>query len=477
MEFVEKVYGNYMQHIKHNLIQKKAAENDETYYLWAVQFFTSFNQQLFLKLDNLAETLSTSTVHFIQILITSYHDKLKVEKNKPLKIQISRRLHLGIRAYREILILLKSIQRDSEFWDTSEKIKKNIYTDKDYNCLLLNSFQEYEEHNYCREFLEDLIVANDIFLDSINEFGAEHFTARYCNPHVIKSYVDILKSFKTNTDQINLAVLKFMKRIVFECHQETILMQISIFKCLLKIMDYKLIPEHEQYVSLTQHLIEKFGAMANKKRWMYQELLFLKSMNDVVEIENAVDPPQAPQEAARNEQDDDPLDDILGPMADEQPADENVETQAEEQEGEKQDRSQSLDDLLAELGSDSSNHSEKAPEPRQDSNFDLDLSSDESQQVPSEPLRLFSSSSDDDADDDGDADGPKARHSDKANAFTISDDEDDNDNGDDGNNDNHHVDNDNDNHQPTAAAAAASDESSLSDFPDVSDASSDAPSN
>lgn len=297
--FVEKVYSNYMQQIKHNLIQKKAAENDESYYLWAIQYFTAFNRFLYLSLDNISETMSTSTLHFIQILISGYQDKIKIEKKRSQVEKISKRLHLALRAYREILNLINSIKPDSEFWNTIEKIKKNIFTELEYNSLLLTLFQQYEESRYCREYLRDLISTNDIFLQLFEEYHAAevdgvkgHFVARYCSPDVIRAYLVVLRDFRTNDSGLNVQILKFFKRVVYVCKCEVILLQASVLSCLLEIVDYHpSMPGHDEFVALTKHLMSIFSEMINKKRWMIQELLFWKTNNDIIEIENAVDPP------------------------------------------------------------------------------------------------------------------------------------------------------------------------------------------
>lgn len=394
--FVEKVYANYMQQIKHNLIQKRAAENDESYYLWAVQFFTAFNRHLYLSMDNISETLSTSTLHFIQILITSYQDKLKVEKNRNHQELVSKRLHLAIRVYREILYLIKSVQPDSEFWTTIENIKKKTFTELEYSTLLVTLFQQYDEPKHSPEYLRDLIKTNHIFLELFEdyakthnpveieaeenfedeienkpeiesepkpdkprkkrkrkkkklEFRAVHFMTRYCSPEVIKSYLDVLKHFKTNEDEINLAILKFYERIVYDCHYEVMLLQVSVLKCLIAIMnDHSSMPGHAGFVELGKHLMRHFGSMANKKRWMFQELLFWKTTGDVLEIENAVDPP--PIAVVPDDGEDLPKNDN---EMDEVPIDTGETANEEQPPG------NSLDDLLAELSSDSSDHEEE----------------------------------------------------------------------------------------------------------------------
>lgn len=421
-KFIKDVYNDYMQQIKHNLIQKRSQENDETYYLWAIQFFTAFSRHLSLNVDFISETLSTSTLHFIQILMTSYQEKIKIEKKAYQ--DISKRLHLAIRAYREILYLIRTVSNDPDYCNKIEVIKKNIFTELEYSTLLLNLFQQYDEPKHSYHYLEDLIHTNHIFLelleeyskthgpvpfeqddddeddeledesdddlvkefiddkektddndniqnneigvedtpddqvneniiestkmddDEINETGEQnndakneedkfssdlpdiiddevmdkkgkkkdsskkkrkkkkkkksknkdftsaHFMTRYCCPDVIISHLKVLKNFKTNDKTINLALLKFFERLVYDCKNDVILCQASVFRCLLEIAEYhSSLAGQDGFKTLLIHLIENFGRMANKRRWMFQELLFWKTTNDVIEIENAIDPP------------------------------------------------------------------------------------------------------------------------------------------------------------------------------------------
>ena len=359
--FVEKIYANFMQQIKHNLIQKRAAEDDESYYLWALQFFTAFNRGLYLSMDNISETLSTSSLHFIQILISNYQDKLKMEKSRSHHERLSKRLHLAVRAYRELLYLIQSIQPDSDFWNMIEKIKRNIFTELEYSTLILNLFQQYSEPKHSDYYLKDLITTNHVFLDLLEQYseshdpieisdndgdddeqkgnqedepisnehqpeGAQpkevqveakpkkrsrkrkkhdlkttHFMSRYCCPDVIRIYLSVLKNFKTNDLAINMAILKFLERIVYDCHYEVLLFQAQVFKCLLEISDYSL-PGYQGFVELGEYLFTKFGSMANKRVFMYQELLFWKTTNDVREIELAIDPPPPVAVATRDDE-------------------------------------------------------------------------------------------------------------------------------------------------------------------------------
>lgn len=293
-QFVEKVYNAYMTQIKHNLIQKKAQDNDESYYLWAIQFFSAYNQKSGLDLDNISETVSTSCLHFIQVLINSYQDKIEVEKKKFQSV--SKRLHLALRAYREILIIIQSIDKESPFAEKVKAIQKSIFNDLEYSTLVINLFQKFSEQKHSPYFLKDLIITNHIFLkiitqDENKKVEATQFLSRYCNPDIIKCYIAALHDFRTLRRPICCMILKFLNQILEDCQRGVMLFQVSIFHLLMDINDHGIMDCHKGYVEFYIKLIQEFGRLFNKRRWVFQEALFWKTSTDVIDIEMAIEPP------------------------------------------------------------------------------------------------------------------------------------------------------------------------------------------
>lgn len=314
---VEKVYNNYMQHMKHNLIQKRTQDNDESYYLWSVQFFTSFARHSNMSLDLVSETLSTSTIHFIQIKINDYQDKLKAEKKK--FVEISKRLHLALRAYQELLNVLKVVDSEHSYFKTVETIKKNIFTQQDYSSLIMNLFQQYEERKHSLHYVKDLIITNQAFLDLVENYAQDDeetgdvLLVRYCGPKVIHLHAQMLRKFKQNEDVVNLAILSLFERVIKNCKGELVLFQIIIFKTLIEIVEFSpAFPGYERFKVIACHLSKKFGEMANRKNWLFQELLFWKTSCDADEIEKAVYPPSPlPDEPSMDLPDADIMNDVV----------------------------------------------------------------------------------------------------------------------------------------------------------------------
>lgn len=457
IKFLENIYNDFMQIIKHNLVRHQSQENDETYYLWSFYFFTAFNRHLSLDIKNISETLSVSSLHYLQTLMDQYQDKISSEKKKYL--DLSKRLHFALKAYKELLCSMIAIDKEPDYEQLSHSIKKTIFYEMDYRMLVLNLFHSFNVFKHTPNYLIDLIETNNIFLDLIQgyssananmlvkekektkrarskkkkflpmltneekehiwseisesitnslenpsslpkpeddkrvkpydagsdytleeqkvfvikrihellrnqeasvsvalfrnarniwiddedkpfgdtditiseeasslqailmadleieildetgkdeqvedeqvedenpvvetEFNFINFVGRYCNPDVISAHLIILKKFKSNHERTNEAVIKMLERIVYDCGFETLLMQASILKCFLEIIEYKKLTGTDsaiiqRMIQLGRTVIEKMAAMANRRRFLFLEILFWKSPNDTVEID------------------------------------------------------------------------------------------------------------------------------------------------------------------------------------------------
>lgn len=284
-KFVENIYNNYMQQIKHNLIQQKAQDHDESYYFWAVQFFSAFNRYSGLDIEKISETLSMSTLHFIQTSIINYQESIKMEKKKT--VNAVKRLHLALRAYREILMTIDSVPNGKE--SKAEETIKKICSDLDYSSLLLNLFLQFDNSKHSLHYLADLVKTNQVFLKLYEQHcEKQDILIRYCCPDVLRAYTTTLEQYKNNDGPTNLAVIEFLERVV-EYGQEMQLYQASLFRYLLEIMNYD-----SRYDALARKLFSSFGNLTHQRRWMFQELLFWKSANDIIEIEFAINPPPEP---------------------------------------------------------------------------------------------------------------------------------------------------------------------------------------
>lgn len=63
-----------------DLIRERAQQHDETFYLWALTFFMTFNRGQNYRPDLVSETMSIRTFHFIERNITNYYEMILTDR-------------------------------------------------------------------------------------------------------------------------------------------------------------------------------------------------------------------------------------------------------------------------------------------------------------------------------------------------------------------------------------------------------------
>ena len=165
-------YNQFMSQIKGNLNRNMSQDNDETYYLWAIQFFMEFFRCNPKMNDSslVSETMCGETFHFLQTQIEHYLEYLNQQKDEiPLW---SKRLHYGLKAYRELLFSLNYFEScsDEGLRMRAKAIKKGIFYEDEYRELLLSLLRNYNETKMPKSFLKDLIETNHIFLKMLENY-------------------------------------------------------------------------------------------------------------------------------------------------------------------------------------------------------------------------------------------------------------------------------------------------------------------
>lgn len=116
--------------------------------------------------------------HYIQTLVDTYSEMLVVDKKKvPIW---SRRLHVALRAYQELLMTLSAMDKYSTeaVRNSSRVLKGNIFYVLEYREMCLVLLQAYKESQHSLTYLKDLVETTHIFLKLFQEYCQQ-------NRHVI----------------------------------------------------------------------------------------------------------------------------------------------------------------------------------------------------------------------------------------------------------------------------------------------------
>ncbi|XP_067385616.1 protein timeless homolog isoform X2 [Emydura macquarii macquarii] len=169
-DFLESCYNRLMYLVKDQLLREKAQQHDETYYLWAVAFFMAFNRSRRFRPELVSETLGVRTFHFIEQNLTAYYEAMLLDKMGATSW--ARRMHLALKAYRELLLTLQEMDGspDEAVQHSSKIIKNNIFYVMEYRELFLALFRKFDATRQPRSFLRDLVETTHLFLKMLEAF-------------------------------------------------------------------------------------------------------------------------------------------------------------------------------------------------------------------------------------------------------------------------------------------------------------------
>ncbi|XP_068935540.1 protein timeless homolog isoform X2 [Petaurus breviceps papuanus] len=169
-EFLENCYNRLMGLVKDHLLREKAQQHDETYYLWALAFFMTFNRASNFQPGLVSETLSVRTFHFIEQNLTNYYEMMLTDRKEA--VSWGRRMHLALKAYQELLATVNKMDTcaDEAVRESSRIIKNNVFYIMEYRELFLTLFRKFDETRQPLSYLRDLVETTHLFLKMLERF-------------------------------------------------------------------------------------------------------------------------------------------------------------------------------------------------------------------------------------------------------------------------------------------------------------------
>lgn len=170
IEFLNGAYNALMHNVKNTLARAKAQAHDESYYLWALRFFMEFNRAYKFEVKLVSETVSIPTFHFVQQQMEHHFDMISTDKKKFLLW--SKRLHLALLAYRELLLTVNAMDNcnDTAVKESAKVIKSNIFYVIEYRELVLTLLITFDELKMSQTYLKDLIETQHVFFKMLQKF-------------------------------------------------------------------------------------------------------------------------------------------------------------------------------------------------------------------------------------------------------------------------------------------------------------------
>lgn len=173
-DFLKWCYNPMMRTVKSFLQRKKALSNDEGYYFWALKFFMEFNRHNGFDISLVSETISKETFHFVQTQLEQYYEMMVTDKRK---IRIwSKRLHVGLKAYQELLRTLAAMDSsaDKAVREAARVLKGTIFYLPEYREIVLHLLLNYNEYVQPISYLRDLVEMVHVYIKMLQHFAKGH---------------------------------------------------------------------------------------------------------------------------------------------------------------------------------------------------------------------------------------------------------------------------------------------------------------
>ncbi|XP_041372172.1 protein timeless homolog [Gigantopelta aegis] len=173
VQFLENCYNPLMFAVKDNLQREKTQDHDETYYLWAMRFFMEFCRLHSKRVDLVSETLSVTTFHYIYNNLLTYYEMITSEKKEA--ITWSKRVHLALKAYQELLMTLDMMDRsrNPQLMESSKVVKSNIFYMMEFRDIFVTLLKRFNQTKQSRSYLKDLVESTHLFLKMLDHHSRQ----------------------------------------------------------------------------------------------------------------------------------------------------------------------------------------------------------------------------------------------------------------------------------------------------------------
>jgi len=198
-----------------------------------------------------------------------------------------------LRASREVWQTEKAFGHENINPDDELKLLKEIYLTSNLQKLLPKNLDETEEEEEeVEEPEKDEGIGEQEEEEEVRtvereeEFDLKKFIRRFAHSNVLSSYINVLRTYATNSSLLNHCLIRMFYRVCVDCECTPMLFQMSLFRILQK---FHLDPlaKSSQFSEILQFgtwLLRKFFNAAQKNPCIFAEILFWKDRSIIDEI-------------------------------------------------------------------------------------------------------------------------------------------------------------------------------------------------
>uniref|UniRef100_A0A182P9V5 Timeless N-terminal domain-containing protein n=1 Tax=Anopheles epiroticus TaxID=199890 RepID=A0A182P9V5_9DIPT len=173
-----RVYNNMVRQARRYLNQHGTSVSefhDDSYLLWAIRFFLEFNRHSGFKIELVSESLNIDTFHWTVTRMDTYTENIIADKTR--KSIWSRRLHLTVQTYRELLNNMHALEKvkDTSATELLSVLRNNIFYVIEYRETTLHLLTSFKESMHTKQvteeaYLRDVVEVAHLFFSMLQRF-------------------------------------------------------------------------------------------------------------------------------------------------------------------------------------------------------------------------------------------------------------------------------------------------------------------
>ncbi|XP_019854658.1 PREDICTED: protein timeless homolog [Amphimedon queenslandica] len=202
------------------------------------------------------------------------------------KIEVMKNIHEDLKTQNisEAVLLMKAAREvwpDDVFGSNTVSPSSEISVLREifFNPLSVTTSHDYEEEE---EEEEEAVQENVTSIEL--EMDLSRFTAAFANNKIVQVYSLALANYKSNTDELNHAVIKMLHTISIKHEMMPMLFQMSLFRIFSDILDEPPLPRYRELQKFSSRVVADFLILSQQNKMMFAELLIWKTSGECYEL-------------------------------------------------------------------------------------------------------------------------------------------------------------------------------------------------
>ncbi|XP_063704948.1 protein timeless homolog [Culicoides brevitarsis] len=170
IEILRSAYNTLVRHVRRVLERSGGQSHDDSYLLWAIQFFMEFNRLNSFQVELVSESLSVNCFYWVIQRIQHHLDMIDSDKRNA-RIW-GKRLHIALKTYKELIFNLQVLQKipDEKSQALFSILQNNVFYMLEYREIVLGLLMNYNEKHCTKAYLRDVLETAAFYFKMMEKF-------------------------------------------------------------------------------------------------------------------------------------------------------------------------------------------------------------------------------------------------------------------------------------------------------------------